>query len=208
MPREASDMHLVDDRARNRPPQWSIALPVVAAGVDHYALHCDRIVLPILACHLARISIRHGNSAPVWVEQNLARIETEAVLGCERPSNAVTVELAGTNSGDENVPIVISPVLACLEIDRACGVRLLGIIEQQEFHSACVPGKHAEVDTVGKNGGPQRETSAGARLRRRRVSFGWPLDLDFEFCEIGGHFYYGTISHRLQLELRFQVMAA
>src|SRR6516162_2028061 len=108
MPSETSDMHLVDDRAGDGAPQWNIALPIVAAGVDYYALHRNRIVHPVLACNLPRISVRHSDSAPIWVEQNLARIETKAVLRCERPSNAITIELARTNSGDENVPVVIS----------------------------------------------------------------------------------------------------
>ena len=189
MPRETSDMHLVDDRAGNGVPQWNIALPVVAAGVDHYAFHRNRIVHPVLACHLARISIRHGDSAPVWVEQNLARIETEAVLGCERPSNAITVELAGTNSGEENVPIVVGTMLACLEVDRACWAQLLGIIEQQEFHSARVSRKHAEVDAVGENGGTQGKTSAGARFSCRWLSREPSLD----FREIGGHVFGLTL---------------
>src|SRR6516165_4328163 len=102
MPRETSDMHLVDDRAGDRPPQWDIAIPVVAAGIDHHALHSNCIALAMLACGLARISVWHGDSAPVWIEQRRARIETKAALGCEGATRAISVELAGINSGHEN----------------------------------------------------------------------------------------------------------
>ena len=74
-------------------------------------------------------------------------------------------------------------MLACLEVDRACGARLLGIIEQQELHSARVSRKHAEVDAVGENGGTQGKTSAGAGLACRWLSREPSLD----FREIGGH---------------------
>jgi len=75
MPREADDVHLVDDCHGEGPTQRRVALPVVNIGIDHHTLHGDRIVLPVSARHVARISVRHDDGAPVGIEERFGRIE-------------------------------------------------------------------------------------------------------------------------------------
>src|SRR5262245_49429487 len=58
MTREARDVHLVEDGLGETPTQRRVALPIVSGGVDHYALHGDRIALPVLACPPAGVRLR------------------------------------------------------------------------------------------------------------------------------------------------------
>src|SRR6516225_7230628 len=152
MPREAGDVHLIDYGRGKGPPQRSVTLPVVAFGVDHHALYGDRIVLPKSARRLPRVPIGHDSGASVRIEEHLRRIETKTACGIERAGGAIRINLSGTDSGHENVPVMIGAVRARIELDHAGRVRGGGIVEQQEVHPARLPRKHAEVDTVAEDG--------------------------------------------------------
>jgi hypothetical protein len=86
-------------------------------------------------------------AAPVGVEQRLARIETKAMFGSEGTKRAIRVELFRSDSGHENMPVVVGTVGARIELDYACRVGGGGIIEQQEVH----PGCKDPIDDVSAN---------------------------------------------------------
>src|SRR3954447_23149657 len=91
--------------------------PVVSAGIGHDAFHRVRVALPVLARPLAGIRLRDDNSAPVGIEQDLARIETQTLTGIERTERAIGVDLSGADPGHENVPVMVGAVPARVELD-------------------------------------------------------------------------------------------
>ena len=157
MPREAGDVHLVDHGRGEGPAQRRVTLPVVDIGVDHHALHGDRIVLPVSARRVARISVGHDDGASVGIEERFGRIETQTALGIERAVGAICINLPGTDAGHKDVPVMVGAMRARIELDHARRVRGGGIIEQQEVHPARLPREHAEVDALGEDGGAERE---------------------------------------------------
>src|SRR5271165_4622005 len=130
MAREAGDVHLVNDCRGKTPMQRLVALPIVRAVVDDRAFHGDRVLLCVSGRPAAGIRLGHDDRAPIWVEQGLARIETQATLGIEGTKRAIGVELSGTDPRHENVPIVIGAVLARIEGDYTGRLRLRGIVEE------------------------------------------------------------------------------
>src|SRR5438270_8772949 len=108
--RESGDMHLVDHGRGEGPAQWRVTLPVVQVGVDYHALHCDRIVLPVLARRLARAPIGHDDRAPVRIEEHLGGIETQTACGIERADGPIPVNLPGTYTMPARVPVMLRAV--------------------------------------------------------------------------------------------------
>src|SRR6202030_1264908 len=139
--------------------QWRITLPVVDIGVDHHALHGDRIVLTILARRVARISVGHDDGATVRIEDRFGRFEAQTALAIERAVGAICINLPGADAGHKDVPVMVGAMCARIEFDHAHRVRGGGIIEQQEVHLARLPGDYTEVDALGENGGTERETA-------------------------------------------------
>ena len=154
---EAGEVHLVDDGRGKTPTQRRVALPIVGGGVDHHALHRVRIALPVLARLPAGIRLRHDDGAPVRIEQNLARIETQPLPGIERAESAIRIDLSCTDAGHENVPVVVGTVGARIEVDDAHRLQRCGIIEQQQLDPGGLAREHAEVDTAGEDRGAQRK---------------------------------------------------
>ena len=153
MLRESGDMHLVDHGRGEGPAQWRITLPIVQVGVDYHALHRDRIVLPVLARRLARVPIGHDDRAPVRIEEHLGGIETQTACGIVRADGPIGVNLPGTYTRHENVPVMVGAVSVRIELDHPRRVHRSGIIEQQELHPARPHREHAEVDAFRKDGG-------------------------------------------------------
>src|SRR5271169_2142025 len=130
MAREAGEVYLVNDCRGKTPAQRLIALPIVSAGIDHRAFHGDRVALSVSARPASGIRIGHNDGAPVRVEQSLARIETQALLGIEGTKGAIGVELSGADPGHKHVPVVIRTVLARIEGDYTRRLRVCGTVEE------------------------------------------------------------------------------
>ena len=130
MAREAGEVHLVNDGRGKIPTQRLITLPIVSAGIEHRAFHGDRAALSVSARAVAGIRLGHDHGAPVRVEQSLARIETQALLGIEGAEGAIGVELSGADAGHENVPVVVRTVLARIERNHMRRMRVRSTIEK------------------------------------------------------------------------------
>jgi hypothetical protein len=159
MPREAGDVHLVDDGRGEGSAQRRVTLPIVDIGIDHHTLHGDGILLTILARRVARISVGHDDGATVGIEEHLGGVETQTALGIEGAVGAIGINLSGTDAWHKDVPVMIGAMRARIELDHARRMRGGGIIEQQEVHPARLPREHAEIDAPGENGGTERETA-------------------------------------------------
>ena len=144
MPREAGDVHLVDHGRRKGPPQRRVALPIVSrSGSTTTLFMAIASFSPVLARALAGIRVGHDDGAPIGIEQNLARIEAQTLPGIERTEGAICVDLSGTDSGHENVPVMVGAVRARIELDHPRRLRRSGIIEQQQLHPSRLPREHA-----------------------------------------------------------------
>ena len=99
--REASYMHLIDDRLRGRSIQWCIALPIIGGTVDDDALHRCAGVISRTMGSIARVPCRNDNAAPIWIEQYLGGIEAHSIGGIEWSPCAEAIDLAGSHPGHE-----------------------------------------------------------------------------------------------------------
>ena len=174
MPREAGDVHLIDDRGGERPPQRGVAFPVVGVGIDDHASHRDRGVLAGAARRGAIVCVRHHDGARVGIEEDLRRIEAESARGVEGACRPVRVDLPSAKAGNEGVPVVVGPVSARVESNDAGRLSVGRAIEQQELQPLRAPGIDAKVDAAVDDGGTERKTPASERrswrsLRRRRA---------------------------------------
>src|SRR5208283_4897109 len=157
-------------------------------GVDHHALHGDRIVLTVSASRVARVSVGDDHGAPVGIEEHLGRIETQTALGIEGAVSAIRVNLPGTDAGYKGV--MVGAVHARIELDHVRWVRGGGVIGQQDVHSARLPRVYAEVDTVAESRGAQRKTATRVRYRCRWTdSSRRALMRGFAFREVGRRFF-------------------
>ena len=71
-----------------------------------------------------------GYAFPVRVEQHLCGVETKPPLGIERSGDAISIDLALGDAGDEGVPVMVGPVGPRVEIDHARRRRGIYVIEQ------------------------------------------------------------------------------
>ena len=136
--RETSHVHLVDDGVVPGRAQR----PVVAPGerrVDHSGQRRERSVVAIverevfllvadaISEHLVAPPNRTRNRFRVWIQDNLVRIETVAVLRLVRTMHAVTVELVRTGVRQKAVPHLIG---LFLQLDRSRFFRCVSRVEQ------------------------------------------------------------------------------
>ena len=153
-------------RANGR-PQRPVALPVVGGGGGDHALHRSRAVVAGAARGVAVVAARRGHRQPVRVEEDLLRIESQAAFRRERTVRPVGVNLAGLQTGDQHVPVVIGTVLPRVEPNDARGRRRLHVVEEQQFESRRALREDAEVDPHGRDRRAERGARAGPMLPRR-----------------------------------------
>jgi len=85
----------------------------------------------------------------LWVvpsSKNLAGIEPHAGRRIERALDAIRVQLAGSYTGHEGVPVVVRAVDRWVESNYARGFCVVDPIEQQQLHPGGVSREDAEVD--------------------------------------------------------------
>jgi hypothetical protein len=131
MPGEAADMHLVDDRVRERPSQGRIVLPVVGGGINDDALQRRSDIVPRTTCGLPAAPRVPGDAFPVRVEQHLIRVETQSSRRIGRSSDPVGIDLARRDVGHKDIPIMVGPVGVWVEVDDAGRARRVRVVEQQ-----------------------------------------------------------------------------
>ena len=151
---------------RETPPQRRVALPIVSAGVDHDAFHRVRVALPVLPRLLPGIPFRNDDGAPIGIEQNLARIETQTLTGIERTEGAIRVDLSGADPGHEGVPVMVGAVRARVEVDHMRRRCRFGILEQQQLDPRGLPREHGKIDAIWQDDGAQGKALTGARRLR------------------------------------------
>ena len=108
-----------------------IAFPIVGGRIDHHALHGGAAVVAGSAGGGATVAIRNDHAAAIGIEENLGPIETHAVRGIRRPLDAIAVDLACFHARDEYVPVVVCAIVDRVDADRAPGLRINAIEEQQ-----------------------------------------------------------------------------
>ena len=148
MPREAADVHLVDQCAVEGRPRRNVPFPVVRRRRGDDAPHGHRAVVPRARRRLAVVAGRHGDGQAVRVEEHLLRVEPQAALRGERPVRAVAVDLPRPEAGHEHVPVVVRAVRAGVQPDHARGRRRAGIVEEQQLDRGGSLREDAEVDAV------------------------------------------------------------
>jgi hypothetical protein len=157
MASEAAHMHLVHNGLHGWPPERSVALPVVGGRIDHHALHRGRAVVPGRAGGAAIVAGRHGHAPAIGVEEDLLGIEAQAICGIPRPLDPIAVDLAWLRAGDEHVPVVVGPVGDRVDADRARGLSIVDVVEEQQLDAGGMLREDAEV----------RPTLAWRRAERR-----------------------------------------
>src|SRR5262249_35150098 len=122
-------MHLVYDGPGRRLFQRRVSFPIVRMSVHHYALHCGRAIVSRLRCCDASIPFRHNNGPAIGIDQDLRSVKAKSPLRVERTLHTITVDLARLKIGDEDMPVVIGPVLPRVENDDASRFRIIDVIE-------------------------------------------------------------------------------
>src|ERR1700735_4360753 len=110
MTRESTHVHFVDDRSGGWTVEWSVALPIVRARIDHHALHRRRGIIPVMASGLAAVAFRNSNAAPVWIKQDLGGIKSHPACWIERTLDAIAVKLPRFHIRHEYMPVMIGAV--------------------------------------------------------------------------------------------------
>jgi hypothetical protein len=145
---KAADMHFIDDGSRRRQAQRCVALPVVSRGIHYHALHRRRTVVASLAGGSATVAARNNDSAAVWVEEQLCRIESHAVRGILWPLDVIAIDLAKGHARNEYVPVVVCAVRDSVDADCARGLGVVQVTEEQQFDPGGILRIIAEVDAA------------------------------------------------------------
>ncbi len=140
--------------------QRRVALPVVGGRIDDHALHRSRGIVAGLAGGGAAVAIRHHDAPAIGVEKDLRGIEAQAVRGLERPVDAIAIDLARPQAGDEHVPVVVGAIGGRVDPDHARWLRVVDAVEEQQLDPGRVLGEHAEVHPVGAGRRPERRAGA------------------------------------------------
>jgi len=145
---EAAHVHLVHDGPRRRSPQRQVALPVVRGDVDDHALHGRPRVVAIAPRGVATIRLWNTYSSAIGIQEKFSGIEAQAARRIERALDAIGVQLAGSYTGHEDVPVVVRAVDRRIEANHARGFGVVDPIEQQQLHPGAVSREDAEIDAI------------------------------------------------------------
>ena len=160
MPREPTDMHLVDDGSLEWSAWVRVTLPIIEAKVDHDTLECDGGVVSGLAGRLPAILIGSCDAFSIGIEQNLSGIEAEAVGWVVRTMHAERIKLTVRRARYKRMPVVIGAMDAWIERNHTRGPRVIHVVEQAQFDTFTVLSEYAEIGAPVAKRGPQWETAA------------------------------------------------
>ena len=161
VPREAADVHLVDDHLVHRLVERAVAFPVVVGNVDDHAPHrgCQVVAR---AAGLGPVPEGVGVAVGVGVDEDLVGVEAEPlpvqVRGAVDPVGVVG---AGPQSLDVNVPEEEGLVRRRVELDDLGRFPVVVLVEQQQLDRRGVPRKDREVHAVGVRDRAQRMGATG-----------------------------------------------
>ena len=119
MSRESADVHFVQDRFGKWSTRGRVALPIIDAGIDHYALQCRRGVVSLALGRITAARRRSRDAFAVWVQQHFVTVETHALVGIMRSIGAERVDLSWPDPGDKSMPVVIGPLNVRVQLDYA-----------------------------------------------------------------------------------------
>ena len=102
-------------------------------------------------------------------------IKPGASLGGPGPHHPVPVNLAGFKTRDEDVPVMIGPVLAGIERNHLFRPRRIYVPEQEQFHSGGAFGENAEVNAFRINRGSQGKTTSWIGSETHGLSPDYPI---------------------------------
>ena len=154
MPGEPSHMQFINNGLGKRALERLIPLPIIPAQVGHHALHGLGGILPRPTGQVPTVTRGNRHGPAVGVQQDFLRIKSGAFLGRPWPRHPVPINLAGFEAGDEDVPVMIGPVLAGIESNHPFGLGRIHFPEQEQFYSSGAFGEDAEVDSFRINRGP------------------------------------------------------
>ena len=129
MPREAADVHLIDDCFRKRVIGRTVTFPVIGAEVRDDALHRLRSVVSRTTGWGAVVAVGDHQSPTVGVEEHFVRVVPQTPHGIMGPAGSIGVDLADLQTRHKDVPIVKRSVSCVFERDHAGRARILGAVE-------------------------------------------------------------------------------
>ncbi len=187
-PREAADVHLVDDRFLDRAVQRPVALPVVRARIDDGAAQRGGLVVA-WTDRIGTLPQRLGDAAGVRADQHFVRVEAQPVPRIVRAVHAKGVVHAGPAPADEHVPEVEGLVPKRIESDDLRGVRRRRGVEQQQHHLGGRLREQREVDAVWIDRRPDRMCRACVDREHHRLPRATrrPCPCGDCVCRLSGH---------------------
>ena len=146
--RESRHMHLINHRLCKRPFEWAIAFPIIRSGIHDHALHGHRGILSRPARRQTTVPRRNSHAPAVGVKEDLLRIETKAFGRLEGAHGPVAIALAWLQTGNEDVPVVIGPVLLGIKRDHARRLSIILMVKEKQLDGGTAFREEAEVYSV------------------------------------------------------------
>jgi hypothetical protein len=157
---EAADMKFIIDGLGKRIPQGGIPLPIIIAQVGYDAFHGRGGVVPGKTSLRSVVTLGDRQGFSIRIQQDLPGIEAQSFSRVKRSGHPVAVDLPGAQTGDEDVPVKVGPVFGRVQGDNPGRTRGIGPVKKEQFHSNGIFGIDAEIDTLGVDCGPERETDS------------------------------------------------
>src|SRR5215469_32934 len=131
MTSEAPNMHFVNDRPRRRSVERRITFPIVRVGINHYVLHrAGSVVFLPSTCGVAVVRCRYGYASAVRIEENLRRVEAQAVVRIPRTFDTIAVDLTWLQIRHKDMPVIERAVGERVEMDYTCRVAIILTVKQ------------------------------------------------------------------------------
>lgn len=161
--RESTHVQLVNHGLGKWPMQRGIALPIEVARAGDHALHGGGRVVAGLPGGLALVVGRY-NAFGVGIQQNFVGIVAISCRRIGRALNAIGVDLASFQFGEEDVPIVSGAVPFWVEVNHCGRLGVVGSVKQEQLHACPVLAIQAEIHAIRSGRCTQWKTLAGPEL--------------------------------------------
>lgn len=137
IPREASNVHFVDDGLRRRASKRRISSPVVRVSVNNDTLHRHGRIVTASLCRVARITVWNHDAAAIRIKQYLLTVKSQALGRIIRSLYAVRIDMSGPHVGNKHVPVMVSAVHNPVEGNNTGRMCVINMVEQQQFDIRC-----------------------------------------------------------------------
>src|SRR6185503_15634382 len=145
MAREAANVHFINDLTLGGKPQRRVAFPIIGGCVNHYVLHCHRGIVALKTSGVAAVVWRNNDAAPVWVEEQFGRVESQPARRIIRTVDAISVDLSRLQCWHEHVPIMVGAVGRGIEANHLRGTGVSHSVKKQQLNASCASAKQAEI---------------------------------------------------------------